>query len=200
MCPRYSYYCSGRRGFSLVEVIISLALLILLSLITIQGMMMHARMVKANITQQQVAEGSRRFVDAIQVSALDATIMRIETGPAGPATVLTLGRPDPGNAGGILYEQYAYLDPDGNPDTIGDNILVVRNSNQPMATSGKPLIQLCSPVQGKAIFSKVDNAARPLINIDLQVGDRTSPPSASDNAETGNGYQGFRIAASISQL
>jgi type II secretory pathway pseudopilin PulG len=115
----------------MVEVLIALALLSLLSLITVTGMMVHARTAQSNLSQYKIAENARRFVDVVQDMALDATILRTNTGPAGADTVLTIGKPDPPSPGSTIYKQYAYIDDDNNPATIRDNRIVERDVNTP---------------------------------------------------------------------
>lgn len=189
-----------RRGFSLLEVLMAVFLLSLLSIITVMGMIMHARVAKSNLMQQRMAENSRRFLDAVQVAALDSTVIRVDDGPAGADTVLTLEKPNPDNPTATIITQYAYLDPDNNPATIGDNVLVMRNTDTPSATTGEAVISYCSPVSGKAVFSRNEKAAKPLFDINLRVGDRTFPGNAEDNRFTGNGTQMYRLVASISTL
>jgi prepilin-type N-terminal cleavage/methylation domain-containing protein len=187
------------RGFSLVEVMISVALLALLSLITVTGMMFHARMAQSNLAKQKMAEGARRFVEMAQIAVMDATIVKIETGPSGANTVLTIGRPDPANVGSVIYKQYAYIDADGNPATIGDNRIIERDANEPMSTSGKMLLEYCSLNGSSAVFSQVAAAALPLYQINLRVGDRTYPGNVADNAFTGRGYQSYLINAQLAK-
>ncbi len=189
-----------RRGMTLVEVMISLVLMLLLSIITIGGMMMHARMARANLTREQIAESSRRLVSAAQVLALDATVLRVDAGPSGANTVLTIETPDPADSSVTIIKQFAYIDRDMNPNTIGDNVVVERDTNSPGATTGKVIMELCSVVGTKKVFEQPTGTARPLININLRLGDRTSPAGNADNAFTGPGYQSFLISASVSQL
>lgn len=184
----------SKRGMSLVELMISLALLTLLSLVTVSGMIYHSRVAKSNLSRQRMAEGARRFIQGAQVTMIDSTIARVETGPSGPNTVLTIGRPDPNNVGAVVYTQYAYIDRDGNPNTLNDNVVVVRSQNTPLATTGDVLIELASPVTGQNVFTQMP-ASYPLFEINLHVGDRTFPASNADNAFTGPGYQGYRIQA-----
>ena len=191
---------SLRRGFTLIEAIVSVALLVVLSGITVYGMIFHARTAKSNLVRERIAEQSRKFIDFAQIAALDATIIRIDSGPAGAGTVLTIGKPDPDNVGSVIYKQYAYLDTDGNPATINDNRIVERDTNTPNATTGKLLVEYCYPVTGTRIFTQDAKSLRPLFNINLRVGDRTFPANNADNAFTGPGYQAFQIQTSIAQL
>ena len=186
-------------GLTLIEVLISLALMLLLSIITVQGMIVHGRMAHSNMMRERIADGSRRFVEGVQVFALDATVIRVDTGPAGPQTVLTLGKTDP-SAGNIVYKEYAYLDEDNNPATIKDNSIVERSTFEPLSTSGKVILQYCSPVAGTPVFERESGTARPLYTINLRVGDRTYPANDADNAITGQGYQSFLINANFSQI
>lgn len=185
-----------RRGMSMVELMISLALLTLLSLVTVSGMIYHSRVAKSNLVRQRMAEGARRFIQGAQIAMIDSTVARIDTGPSGPNTVLTIGRPDPNNAGGVVYTQYAYIDRDGNPNTLNDNVVVVRNENSPLATTGNVLMEYASRVTGKNVFTQM-SSAYPLYEVNLHVGDRTFPASNADNAYTGPGYQGYRIQALV---
>lgn len=189
-----------RRGLTLVEVVIAVALLVLLSLITVTGMVFHARTAASNLHRQRIAENARNFQDAVQIAALDATIIRIDTGPAGDGTVLTIGKPDPNTPGATIFRQFAYLDDDGNPNTIEDNRIVMRDTNTPNATTGKMLVQYVSPVAGTNVFTQATNTLRPLYRINLHVGDRSRALMSEDNRLTGPGYQGFRIALNVSQL
>lgn len=193
-----------RRGFSLVEVTVSSVLLIILSIITVGGMIVHARMAQANITRHEMSEGSRRFMELANVEALDATIVRVDDGPAGEDTVLTLGRPDPANIGGSIFRQLVYLDTDGNPATLRDNRIVERTvtdlSNTGTATDGTVLVKYCRRVGNTPIFSLDPNAVKPLVNILFRVGDQTYPQSNADDAVTGKGYQSFLVSTSVSQL
>lgn len=200
MSPIAKQTSNSRRGISLVEVLISLTMMLLLSIITVQGMILHGRMAQSNLTRERLAENSRRMMDSISVFALDATIIRVGSGPAGANTVLTLGKPNPDDLTTILYKQFAYLDPDDNPATINDNVIVERSQNSPMSTEGSTLVQYCSPVTGTSIFAKVVGSARPLYAVNLRVGDRSYPSSNADDAITGHGYQSFLINANFSQL
>lgn len=192
---------AGTRGFSLVEVIIAVFILVLLSLITVTGMMFHARMAQSNLAKMRMAEGARRFIEGAQIAILDSTNVRVDTGPAGANTVLTLESPDPANASNVVVKQYAYLDGDGNPATIGDNRIVERNVDTPMATAGKVLVEYCSPVNATtSIFSKNPDSPRPLYEVKLRVGDRTNPANNADNAFTGKGYQSFLIDAGLAKI
>lgn len=191
----------GTRAFSLVEVIIAIFILVLLSLITVSGMIFHARTAQSNLTKQRMAEGARRFVEGAQIAILDSTNVRIGTGPAGANTVLTIEAPDPTNASNVIFKQYAYLDGDGKPETIRDNRIVERSVDTPMATDGKVLVEYCSPVDASTnIFSLNPDSPKALYEVRLRVGDRTDPPSAEDNGITGKGYQSFLITASLSKI
>ncbi len=184
----------SKRGMSMVELMISLALLTLLSLVTVSGMIYHSRVAKSNLSRQRIAEGARRFVQGAQIAMIDSTIARVDTGPSGPNTVLTIGRPDPNNPGSVVFTQYAYIDRDSNPNTLNDNVIVVRNQDSPLATTGDVIIELASRVTGQNVFTQMP-AAYPLFEINLHVGDRTFPASNADNAFTGPGFQGYRIKA-----
>ena len=184
---------------SLVEVMIALALMSLLSIITVTGMIMHGRLAKSNHERQRIAEASRRFVDDIQVRALDATILRVDPGPTGAGTVLTIGAPNPSTPGVIDYRQYAYIDADGTSSTTEDNRIVLRSENKPTSTEGELVLDNCSPAAGAGpVFTMVAGTARPLVNVKLRVGDRTFPASANDDRLTGRGYQSFLIYAFLS--
>jgi len=189
-----------RRAFSLTEVLVSLALLLMLSIITVGGMVMHARLAQSNLEMQRMAEGSRRFVDAVQTAALDATLILVNNGPAGLNTVLTIGKPDVNSTTATIFRQFAYLDDDGNPETIRDNRIVQRDVNAPMATSGNKVLDYCSPLpDGTPIFSTI-TAGKAVYEINLRVGDRTNPGNIQDNAVTGRGTQTFLIKANVSSL
>jgi len=192
---------SNRRyAFSLIEVIVSLALLLLLSIITVGGMIMHARLAQSNLEMQRMAEGSRRFVDAVQTAALDATLIQVNNGPAGVNTVITLGKPDVNSTTATIFKQFAYLDDDGNPATIRDNRIVQRDAHTPSATGGNVVLSYCSPLpDGTPIFSSII-AGKPVYEINLRVGDRTNPGNNEDNAVTGRGTQTFLIKANVSSL
>jgi len=190
---------SRQRGMTLVEVVVSLALLVLLSLITIVGMVLHARMAQSNMTREQIADGARRLMEIANVGALDATVIRVDTGPAGPNTVLTLGHPDPTDSSKVIWTQLAFLDDDNTTSTIRDNRIVVRNTDTPMASTGDTLIRYCAPA-GAGLFTLNSKSATPLVDISLRIGDQTYPPSAKDNAVTGKGYQSLLVTTSISQL
>ena len=188
------------RAFSLTEVIVSLALLLMLSMITVGGMIMHARLAQSNIEMQRMAEGSRRFVDAVQTAALDATLIQVNNGPSGLNTVLTIGKPDVNSTTATLFKQFAYLDGDGNPATIRDNRIVQRDVNTPAASTGNQVVEFCSPLpDGTPVFSAI-TAGKPVYEINLRVGDRTNPGNNEDNAVTGRGTQTFLIKANVSQL
>ena len=189
----------GHRAFSLVEVMFSVVLLSLLSLIAVMGMILHSRMAKSNIEQQRMAENSRRFIDEVQVEALDATIIRLDDGPSGPDTVLTLAKPDPANPANTKFYQFAYIDADGTTDTIEDNRIIKRYLDTPMATTGDEVVRYVTPM-APGIFSQDLRAGRDLFNINARVGDRTYPANNTDNRLTGIGTQMYRIAASVSTL
>lgn len=201
MCPARSNLTisSRRRGFSLVEVVVSMALLVVLSGITVTGMIYHSRTAQANLSRQKMADSARRFVNSAQIGAMDATVMEVTSGPSGPGTVLTLGHPNPANPTQVIYKQYAYLDGDGSAATIRDNRIVERNVNTPNATTGNTIAEYCAPVPGKSVFTYLTTATLPVVHIQLRLGDQTNPPSAADNAVTGRGYQSYLINALITK-
>lgn len=200
MCPVLNNLpTQNRRGFSLVEVVVSMALLVVLSGITVTGMIYHSRIAQSNLSKQKTAESARRFVGAAHIEAMDATIMEVSDGPAGPGTVLTLGHPDPADPTRVVFKQYAYLDGDNNRATIRDNRIVERTVNTPDATTGKTIVEYCAPPPGKPVFTYLNTATLPMVQIQLRIGDQSNPPSAADNAVTGRGYQSFLINAFITK-
>lgn len=195
----HKFYRARRRGgFTLIEVIISVALLIMLSVLVVGAMIMHMRLAKANMAQQRMTETSRRLLDEIQTFALDANQISVDAGPAGAGTVLTLRKVTP--AGGTEIRQYAFINPDANSATIGDNIIVSRRVDTPNATTGDTKIQYVSPVSGTPVFQLSTQSARTLVNINFRIGDRTNPSNNDDNRFTGPGYQSFLVSSNVSQL
>ena len=103
---------SRKRAFTMIEVVMTSAMLILLSLVTIGGMIAHARMAKSNMAFQRMAEQARVLTDGIQINSMDATLIRLDNGPGGTNSVVTFGRPDPTNPSNTLFVQYAFLNGD----------------------------------------------------------------------------------------
>lgn len=188
-----------RRGVTMVEVFMASSVLVLLSLVTVTGMIAHARMAQSNMSMQRMAEDGRRMLDDMNIAAIDATVIRLDKGPAGNNTVLTFGRPDPAVPGATLFTQYAYLDTDKKPATIRDNRIVRRTVDNPNATDGDQVLEYVSPVNG-VVFAQDTTSGKPLFHITARVGDRTYPANNADNALTGPGTQSFVINSSVSQL
>jgi len=198
---------AGRQaGFTILEALIAAVLLVILSVITVQGMILHARSSKANITQSQFAEQARRLVDLISINALDATSLEVENGGAGNGSVLTIQKPSSANPAVLITNQFEYVDTDNNANTIANNMILHRTADAPGQT-GKVIARLVSRLPGNTpVFQVVPGTDRPLVHTRLRIGDRfataASPNTANynaDNAQTGRGYQSFVVDAHISQ-
>lgn len=192
-----------KNAFTLLEMLISSVLLIMLGVMMTYGMIAHARTSQSNYSLKKITDEAMRLTDAIQGAAIDCdtTGMSIAANAAGVAgTVLTISKTDESGAS-VNLKQYAYIDRDGNPDTILDNVIVERNVNQPTATTGKVIAQNCSPINSTTpIFTMTAGAKIQCVRIALRVGDRTNPPSEIDNGNTGRGYQSFVINTYVSSL
>lgn len=194
---------NSRAGYTLLEVLISTALLIMLAVVTTSGMIAHARASKSNYTMQKLGDQATRFINAVQAASVDADGggFSLQTGVNNrTGAVLTITKTN--ESGAIVnLKEYAYIDRDNNPNTIGDNVIVERDENDPSATTGKVVLQYCSPIDNNTpIFSLVQGTRIPTIRVAVRTGDRTNPPSAADNTETGRGFQSFVVDTFIASL
>ena len=182
------------RGLTTVEMVVALSVFSLAGLAMAGTMIYYGRAAKGLTNRTRMEEKARRLVQVLEFEAAEAQSLAVlETG-----TVLQFVRPD------NSLRQFAFIDADSNPDTIGDNQIVERvtvDSN----TGATPRLSLCSRVtSGGAtlpVFQRDTGADRMLVNMMLRVGDR-SPDRASaqrreDDRETGPGFQSFVVNTSL---
>lgn len=183
----------------MLEVLIALALMSVLTTMVVAGTIAHARSARANMSQLQVNESSRRFLQQLYADASDSVgpdVNEETTTTVAIGDVLTFYRT---NLPTVTVVQYRYQDLDGNPVTINDNVIIRDTVDNPSSLVGSVVLRWCSRIGTTPIFAFDPNAEAPLVNVRVRTGDRTNPPSDADNALTGVGFQSFLIRTSISR-
>lgn len=178
---------SRRRAFTIVELVISLTLLSFISAIVIGGMAQYARQQKVSNSQQRIEESARRIAQRLYMEASNCDAVEV----AESGNVLRLGYAFVPNV------EYAFVDTDSNPETIGDNTFIRRTTLGSNA-NGEVLATAVTPVTtGTPVFALAAGANRELAQMNMRIGDRRFPPDPEDDAITGPGFQSFVLRASV---
>jgi len=175
------------RAFTIVEVIISLTLLTFISAVVIGGMAQYARQQKVANSQQRIEESARRIAQRLYLEASNSDAVEVREN----GNVLRLGFAH------VPDVEYAFVDGDGDPETIADNTFIRRTILGSNA-NGEVLATAVSPVTtGTPIFALATGAGRELAQLNMRIGDRQFPSLPEDDAITGPGFQSFVLRASV---
>jgi prepilin-type N-terminal cleavage/methylation domain-containing protein len=187
-----------QRGFTFVELLVSIGIFSLASAIIFPGIVYMARHQAATTGQQRVENNARRVMTEMISDALDATSIQITSSTAQFEHNLIIRKPN-------QVVIWRYRNGDGNNATIRDNV-VARAEHPTAPVDYLPQLTWVSPVGAAGAFvmdPRTPSGTRPLVNVLLRVGDRSPVPGDAlrdvDDLETGRGYQSFLMDFSISK-
>lgn len=192
------------RGFSLVEITVSVFILLVVVGITIGATIFYARVAKGLVTyqrmQQQLAiylqDMANEMVRSAEVEFIDGTRIRIKR-PQYDANGDQTGR--------FISRDIVYVDADNNPNTIdgpgANRIISVEDPTTAAPNTEELLLSWVSPASAGRnpipIFQEIEQGGRRYIQVTMRLGDRTNPSADEWDRYTGPGYQGFFVQSAL---
>lgn len=193
-----------RRGFSLVEITVSVFILLVVISLTIGATIYYARVAKGLITyqrmQQQLAlylqDMANEMIRSTEVEFIDSTRIRIK-------------RPRYNASGeqvvGFVARDIVYVDLDNNPNTIdgpgANRLIAIEDPTTPAPNTEELLLSWVSPATAGRnpipIFQEIQQGGRRYIQVTMRLGDRANPSTDEWDRYTGPGYQGFFVQSAL---
>ncbi|MCC5877057.1 MAG: prepilin-type N-terminal cleavage/methylation domain-containing protein [Candidatus Sumerlaeia bacterium] len=170
----------NRRGVTLVEIMISVGIFTILTIMVITAMILYARSLQALHAQSKLQNNLTMLLQKLNFEMDE--VVRISLNQDGDRLRFVYPQ-------GNLRKELVYQDDDNNPATIGDNRLVLvefLDGNQVRSTT---LISGISPVGEDPVFNQISQPGRDVWELYFRAGDRDNPPSPENERVTGPGYQ-----------
>lgn len=208
---------SKRSGLSLVETMVSIAVLGLLALMLIPTLIHLARIFKGMHHEQEFLKQMTYLTQVMEMDMTQThTITYIDANSISYVASISDYAEDSSTATGFVYNQgfrvvtLTYIDGDSNPITTQDNILEYEEEigigEEDTITETKTILTNLSPLLDEngatlPIFThRPSEASRPFIHFQANLGDRFKASDTGhedeksyDNKLTGPGYQGFTV-------
>lgn len=172
----------GSAGFTLAELMVSTAVLSIVTVVILAGYLLGFRMSKScgwqvdfTATGREAAQQLIRYVEAGRAASVTSNGVEI----------VTLG---------LGFAKIAYVDEDSNASTVTNNLLVYYPNGQ--FTSNRVVIcQHVTPIAGTPMF-RVNAGAPSSISFAFHVGDATNAAGGKIQSSTGEGFQGSEVRVS----
>ncbi len=203
-----------RRGFTMTEVMVSVAILAIVIGIIIPSTISYARTLKSIRQQQTMQKQVNLFMQKMDVETTRSQAITLIS----PTLVRLSGTDsqfvvDAGEATGYLYVvnvvtvELEFVDGDNKPETIEDNRIVMRTTvrspaNVVLSSREETVLPWVTPYKEGAapafVFRQVTGATRPSVEMLARIGDPIDPATDQTNKITGPGFQGFLVRLIIS--
>lgn len=173
-----------RRGLTLMEVVLASLFLFMISSSMITSMIFAMRMQRSNMQVARMTQISRHFLGRFSDDVRRARLAVVTN--SGNTIQVTIPN---AAGGGERVAQFAYLDLDGNPLTIQDNVFRYDADVNDANNSIVDLAKFLSPVSGTPIFSYTSDERTVFVTI--RFGDNNESTQAKDATDvfTGPGLQ-----------
>ncbi len=194
-----------RTGFSLVEMLIVVAIFTLISVMIVSSMIFYARALKGIRVQQRFQKDANLFKqDLTNVLSSASDMVFVSNDKIIFRGVDSLFTND--ESGNVIYDKRSkettleYIDGDNNTETLDDNRLVLFEkvtdfSGNVVESRERIFIDQVSRMRDSdgdllPVFQELTDGGRNHVELFVRIGDRSYEPS-DDDRYTGPGYQGL---------
>lgn len=169
-----------KRGVTLVETMVAVGIFTVVTMMVITGIIFYGRSLAALHSQARLQNNITLVLQQLNFEMDE--VVRISINQAGDRLRFVYPQ-------GNLRRELVYQDDDENPETIGNNRLVLIEIIDGNIVSQKTLIAGISPYNQEPIFNRISQTGRDVWELTFLAGDRTNPPSNENLRVTGPGYQ-----------